>query len=79
MKHKRPIMQLMTTNHFLSLLADVFNKYGILHRDMIYQEELFEFQDNMVELLESFHRHNQSISTDVMMQFNVFDSEEVQS
>jgi hypothetical protein len=76
MEQKKPIM---TTNHFLLLLGDLFNKYGILHRDMIYQEELFEFQDNMVELLECFHRHNQAISTDAMMRFNVFNLEEVQS
>jgi len=76
MSEKRPIM---TTNHFLLALGNLYNKYGILHRDMIYQEELFEFQDSMVELLEYFHRHNEAISTDAMMRFNVFDLEEVES
>lgn len=76
MEEKKPIM---TTNHFLFALGSLYNKYGILHRDMIYQEELFEFQDTMVELLEYFHRHNPEISTDIMMRFNVFDLEEVES
>lgn len=68
-----------TLNHFLFSLANLYNKYGILHRDMIYQEELFEFQDNMVELLEYFHRHNECISTSTIMRFNVFELEEVES
>jgi len=66
--------KIMTTTIFLQKMAKLYTKYGILMRDMIYQEELFEFQEEMANLLLEFYNKNETISPKTMKMFKVFSS-----
>jgi len=63
---------IMTSKMFLEKMAKVFTKYGVLTSDMIWQEELFNFQDEMMELLVEFYNKNETIPDKTMEMFEVF-------
>ena len=59
----------MTLNQFAKKLATIHNESGLLYKDMLDQDTLFEVQDSIIDLLMKAHEDG-ALSRNALLQFN---------
>ena len=65
------------TREFIKSLAEACNNSTILYADMMHQEELFDFQDKIIEALLEANRHKLFTNSELLKFEHVFGKEKV--